>query len=96
MLEKLFGTNWRTSISGIIAGLCAFLAFYPEALEPLPDYWEKLAKQIIAFAISAGLIQLGRSSRDNVNSNRTVEKLQAEIESKADKVEIEKIKNEKF
>jgi hypothetical protein len=80
ILEKIFGPNWRTSFYGLVAGVVAFLATYPEALDPLPDYWERLTKQVIAFSIGAGLFQLGRSSRDNKVSEAITAKLEKKIE----------------
>lgn len=64
MLEKILGKNWRTSLCGIILGIVSFLAFYPDALEPLPDYWEKLVKSVIAFIIGGGLVKFGFSVGD--------------------------------
>lgn len=78
-LEKLFGESWRTSFYGFLAGVCSFFAVNIELLEPLPDYWEKFAKQLIAFALGAGLFQLGRSSRDNIISQNLANKLEGEI-----------------
>jgi hypothetical protein len=86
--EKLFGENWRTTASGLLAGLCSFFAVNIDLLEPLPDYWEKFAKQAIAFAMGAGIFQLGRSSRDKVVSQKAT----SELEEKINEIK----KNEKF
>jgi len=40
-LEKLLGPSWRTTLAGLVSGICAFISFYPESIEPLPDYWER-------------------------------------------------------
>lgn len=79
-LKKVFGDSWRTSFYGFLAGLCSFFAVNIELLEPLPDYWEKFAKQLIAFCLGAGLFQLGRSSRDNDVAQASAFKLEEKIE----------------
>jgi hypothetical protein len=86
-LEKLLGPSWRTTLAGLVSGICAFISFYPESIEPLPDYWESLVRQILAFLIGAGLIQMGRKSRDAAESENSVKVLEEKIE---------KVKYEKF
>lgn len=78
-LEKVFGENWRTTFYGFLAGVCSFFAVNIDLLEPLPDYWEKFAKQLIAFLMGAGLFQLGRSSRDNAASENSIHKIEEKI-----------------
>lgn len=78
--KKVFGDSWRTSLYGFLAGVCSFLAVNIELLEPLPDYWEKFAKQLIAFSLGAGIFQLGRSSRDSIVSKASASKLEEEIQ----------------
>jgi hypothetical protein len=78
--EKLLGENWRTTLSGLLAGICSFFAVNIDLLEPLPDYWENFIKQLIAFAMGAGLFQLGRASRDNKSAKKTVAIIKEDIE----------------
>lgn len=78
--KKVFGDSWRTSVYGFLAGVCSFFAVNIDLLEPLPDYWEKFAKQLIAFSIGAGLFQLGRSSRDNHVSKEFSTRVEKQIE----------------
>lgn len=87
LFKKVFGDSWRTSLYGFLAGICSFFAVNIELLEPLPDYWEKFAKQLIAFALGAGLFQLGRSSRDGVVSKIAALKLDEKIEEIKNKYE---------
>lgn len=86
-LEKLLGPSWRTTLAGLVSGICAFISFYPESLDPLPDYWENLVRQLLAFLIGAGLIQMGRKSRDLKDSENSFKALEDKIE---------KVKYEKF
>ena len=86
-MEKLLGSSWRTSLAGLLSGICSFLAFYPDILDPLPDYWENTIRQLLAFLIGIGMIQIGRNSRDLKESEKTAKSLEKEIE---------KIKYEKF
>lgn len=91
-MTKIFGESWRTTFWGIFSGLIAFIAFSPDILTPLPDYWEHLIKQFVAFAIAGGLVKMGLSSRDRVASEKAVQQINEKIEQKEDKTE----KNEKF
>lgn len=88
LMTKIFGKNWRTSFWSLVSGICAFLAFYPGALEPLPDYWENLARQAVAFAMGAGLFKMGLSSRDRVVSEKDKKELTEKIENSSDAAEI--------
>ena len=87
LMENLLGSSWRTSLAGLVSGICSFLAFYPEILDPLPEYWENTIRQLLAFLIGVGMIQIGRNSRDVKESEKTTKSLEKEIE---------KIKYEKF
>lgn len=86
-IEKLLGSNWRTSMWAIISGVAGFVAAYPELLSPMPDYWEDLMKKALAFLVAGGVIKLGLASSDKVKSQEV---------SKGIKEEMEKIKYEKF
>lgn len=79
-IEKLLGPSWRTSLAGLISGICAFLAFYPDLLSPLPDYWENALRQLLAFLIAMGVIELGVKSRDEKKSEETLKMLTQKIE----------------
>lgn len=81
IMEKLFGKSWRTAFWGLICGLISFVAFYPDMLKPLPDYWEGVIRQFVAFSMGAGLFKLGLSSRDNKVSEASSAELKKEIET---------------
>lgn len=79
-LEKILGSNWRTSAWAIVGGVAAFVATYPELLAPIPDYWEDLIKKAIAFLIAGGIIKFGTSSADVQRSKEATRELRNEIE----------------
>lgn len=86
-IEKLLGSNWRTTVWATVSGVAGFIATYPELLAPMPDYWEDFVKKVFAFLVAGGLIKLGLSSADVRKSKESM------IEVKK---EIEEIKHEKF
>jgi hypothetical protein len=85
-MEKIFGSNWRTTAWAVLSGVISFVATYPDILEPMPDYWEGLVKKIMAFLIAGGLIKLGMASADVVKSKE----IKQELEEKIKEVKYEK------
>jgi hypothetical protein len=88
LLKKLLGENWRSSSCGIIAAICTFIIGYPQALEPLPEYWENLIKNLAVFIMGAGFVQWGRSTRDHVVSENKAQEFAKKIEEIEHKYEI--------
>ncbi|MEY4571731.1 MAG: hypothetical protein RLZ10_942 [Bacteroidota bacterium] len=79
-MTKIFGQNWRTTFWGIFSAIASFIATYPDLLSPLPDYWEHLVKQIIAFSIAGGFVKWGLSGRDHKVSEDKAKELEQKIE----------------
>lgn len=85
-LEKWFGMNWRTTLSGYVGLLAAFIAYAPE-LFPQETPWGQWAQKIAAFIAFMGFGNFARTAKDKAVTGISPEDREKAIQRFAEKQE---------
>ena len=79
-LTRVFGPNYRTTLIGLMTGICYIVSKHPEALSGLSQNTQELIKSTVTFLIATGLINLGVFAKDvNVTGGTVPATKEAEV-----------------
>lgn len=64
LIERLFGANWRTTLSGFVCLVSVAIHENPELLSSLPEKWQSTIKTVAGFVFFLSGASAALSAKD--------------------------------